>query len=353
MFFKLMKIIFCNLLILNFFLIGIQIFPFSLQEEGTGKLLNIKISKSEKELLVIIEIEGKFNYENFRLIDPNRLVFDLWHVEDFYTQPGIDVNFCGVDKVEVTKLYPRVIRVAFYLREPLPIFEIERVENGIKITFRLKEGVCKEIEKVEKIKPEIKKVPAKVEKIKIPRKKREKKRLNFLVGFYGGKYNVRSSRFKEVYGGGAPIWSLELAHRIYHIDKHNFNIKLGIGYFSKRGEATVTKEAVRFTLKPIIFGVDYLIRVHESLTPFAGFGLDYFIYKEDWRLFNAKDTTLGYYLNGGLYYSIPKIRNLKVKFYLMYSQGKTKPEGSNIEEKVNIGGFQFGLGLIWTFDILL
>lgn len=345
------------------FLTGAIISPGIAQEEISTNLTNVSIQKFDKELEVLIELEGKFNYETFTLIDPHRLVFDFWPVEAVLVEPVMDIKASGVNQIRIGKFQEKVARIVFDLLEPLPTYRIKPLDNGIKIIFKQEKEVVKEeikapeeveekpieeVEKVEKIEEKPKEVEKieKIEEVVPPPKKRA---LNLHVGFNAGRYNISSDRFKEVYGSGSMIWAFELSKRVYHLNNQEININIGAGYFSKKGETTATKDTIRLTLKPISLGANYLIKLQNNLIPFFGFGLSYYIYKEDWNVFSAKDTKLGYYLNGGLYYQIPMLESLKVKLYLLYSRATVKPEGSNIEGSINIGGFQFGLGLVWTF----
>jgi len=169
---------------------------------------------------------------------------------------------------------------------------------------------------------------------------------NTLIGFFIGNYNVSSRRFRQIYGKSGSIYGLDFTRIILTRNVHNFGLSIEARRFAKTGHSTITQDETKIILTPISIDTKYLIRI-KSLIPFLGIGLDYYNYKEKSDIYNTNGSTLGFHIQGGLYYQIPLIKFLKLKIFTKLTRAMTKE--NNIE--VNLGGYEFGISFIFGINL--
>ena len=84
-----------------------------------------------------------------------------------------------------------------------------------------------------------------------------------------------------------------------------------------------------------------------DFTPYLGAGVDIFLYKEESHISSISGLTTGFHMEGGVYYRPPLFEFIKIRAVLRVSRAVAKE--NNI--KVNLGGLELGLGLLYCFDI--
>jgi len=329
-----------------------------LKKEELIELKNISFQKIDDQIEVKIEVKGEFYYQILGLTDPSRLVLDFWPVEKILTNPYLEIHEFGVEGIRTGKFQQQVNRVVFDLSEKHPSYKIKRVDGGIDLVFWHGEEFKEKVEKVreeavvkeEKIKEvkgaqEIKKVEIKEA---ITGKKLEVEKIeNSMIGFSLGSYNVQDERFKNIYGEGKEaIFGLELSRLVYNTKNHNFDVCLGVQFFSKTGASTATNEETKFSMRPISLSGRYLFKIKDFF-PFASIGLDYYNYKEKCVIQNTSGSTTGYHFQAGIYYQIPKFTPIKIKLYMKYTKAKAKE--NNFE--VDLGGTELGINLVYGFNL--
>jgi len=161
-----------------------------------------------------------------------------------------------------------------------------------------------------------------------------------------GRYKISDARYEEVYQKGREIYTSEIVRILFTQNHHHFGLAAGIKSFTKKGHATVTQETSKLTIIPIFLGLRYLLKVYNFI-PWIEIGADYYLYKEKSDIKTTSGSTFGYHVQGGLYLQIPRMKFLKLKIYAKHTKAKTKE--NNIE--VDLGGFEYSLGLAFCFNL--
>ena len=333
------------------------------QIQDAGELKTISLNRLENKLEVQIELDKLFNYESFTLLNPNRLVIDLLQVEKFSSNPYIEVNDLGIKSIRTAKNRPDVTRVVFDLAEKLPSYTIKEDEKGLTITFWFEEEVL-----VEEKLPEIEEEPVTVEKKeevveekekpveRIPSKLLEEitkeeeveEEASIAIGFNNGLYFMQGADFQNVYGKSAFFIGGEMFFKIPLKKKEYIGASLAFQYIPDSGLSTLTEEEVKLRMTPISFSALYL-RQYGVFSPYVGFGVDYFnykeIYPETFAIPSFSGSAWGINFQLGTY--IELIPSLSLKLYFKYHNARAKEE----EIDVNLGGNEYGLGLAYHFKI--
>jgi len=103
--------------------------------QGVSELKSISYQEADKQLQVMIKVQGNFSFEIFELRQPNRLVLDLTSVGKISSEPSLQINELGVLTVRAGQFQPGVARVVFDLDEKSPLHRISQVEDGVKVIF--------------------------------------------------------------------------------------------------------------------------------------------------------------------------------------------------------------------------
>jgi hypothetical protein len=117
---------------------------------AVSNLSAITFLKTDMGVQITIVVNGDFSNDVFRLTEPERLVMDLTPVDKVSVAPQVDVNAGGVLRVRTGQFKPRVARLAFDLETPAIGYKIERIAEGLKITFR-EEGESKAPQPAERV----------------------------------------------------------------------------------------------------------------------------------------------------------------------------------------------------------
>ena len=120
-----------------------------------GILEKIIISKEANILEVRILLNRYTNSNDFKLIQPNRIVIDFFGIQNIKASRGIDVNDFGVNSIRTGMFKRDTARVVFDLKEEIPPHRIERIEGGWRVLFWGKEEAEAEKEEIISEKVEI------------------------------------------------------------------------------------------------------------------------------------------------------------------------------------------------------
>lgn len=170
---------------------------------------------------------------------------------------------------------------------------------------------------------------------------------NTLIGLSFGKYVVTSDRFQKIYRKEHYIYGLDLTRIIIARKQHNLALSFEVKHFSKTGASTFTNTESKITIVPFSLSARYMYQINNFI-PYIGFGLDYYKYKEESELHDTSDHTGGYHIQWGLYFQIPWIKAIKVEAHMKYTQAYTSENGITVD----LGGFEYGISLVFGFDWL-
>lgn len=113
-------------------------------------------------------------------------------------------------------------------------------------------------------------------------------------------------------------------------------------YFNRIAELAITKEETEITLIPIDVGLKFR-GYGKTVSGYMGIGVRFYSYKETNPIGEVNENGLGYIGQLGFLIKIMKV--LIFDFYINYSHCEVQPK----DIKVNIGGFQGGIGLGFEF----
>jgi opacity protein-like surface antigen len=161
----------------------------------------------------------------------------------------------------------------------------------------------------------------------------------FKVGGSIGHYFVVDPIYKDTYGSGNLIYNGFLG---YDLSKR-FEIRAEVGYFKDKGETTLTREEIKFSMIPVLIGVRVKFVKIGKLNPYLGVGVDFCSFKERARLGDTSGSTTGFHLEGGSYVAMGQ--RFHVDLNLRYIKADARP----LDERINLGGWRAGVGVGYSF----
>jgi hypothetical protein len=160
------------------------------------------------------------------------------------------------------------------------------------------------------------------------------------VEFYLGNYRIAEPIFKTVYQPGGSIQGLGLTANLFA----NFDFYFEVKGMAKTGSLSYSQEKTDFVLIPISLGLRAAFPV-AFVVPFAGAGLDYFVYYEKNPIGTTLNYAKGWHLQGGVYLrfgkSFPILPFVKAKWSLVKAALGTRT--------IDLGGIEYGAGLAVAF----
>ncbi len=160
--------------------------------------------------------------------------------------------------------------------------------------------------------------------------------LEFLIGNYG----MSDPQFKAVYEKAGLLRGIGLtSHLAYDV-----HFSLEIKYLYRIGKLTYTKEETKFLLIPVSLGIRY-VRPMDWALPYLGMGLDFCFYGENNAIGTVIDYAKGFHIQGGSYFRFAK----NIPFWLNVRLKYTKAKTEDNNRKINLGGFEYGIGLVLAF----
>jgi len=169
---------------------------------------------------------------------------------------------------------------------------------------------------------------------------------NTMVTLSLGDYFSSSDIFKQIYGSGGGIYSLDISRIIFRRENHNVAFSLGIGFFSRTGVSTFFEEETKFYLVPSSISGKYLFNT-KYVIPFVELGLGFYSYREESDIHDTSGSTIAWRMGCGSYIKIPKLKFLKLIVYLK------KAKAIAVEDKIEIdvGGLELGIGFVIGFNL--
>jgi len=160
------------------------------------------------------------------------------------------------------------------------------------------------------------------------------------IEFSYGRYNMADPLFETVYQPGGSIGGIGLTARIVSFVDFYLDAKL----MKKDGQLSYSKEKTTLALVPISLGIRGSIPV-AFVEPFAGLGLDKYIFYEKNPIGTTVSHATGWHLNGGLYIrfgkAVPILPFVRIKYAMVKSTINDKT--------VDLGGLEYGAGLAVAF----
>lgn len=390
------------LIILSLTLLVLCLAGFSYaQEEMTAKqpgiLEKIVISEKQNSLEVDILVKPYTSHIVFNLLQPNRLVIELFNVGFSQTDSFFDVSGFGVQAIRVGMHENAVTRIVFDIIDQFPPHEVERIPDGLKVLFQgeskekeimqaeeLEESVIKkeeglgESEKIEKLekaeltqtkveteeKPEPK-APSKKKSIEDPERELKeildsldeeldetKKTLDEMAQVLEqiNQERLRQTRkFFRVEATGNYFQPEEgVLHDVYE-NGMMFGAELDVGisnfvefwiaenYFGKKITEEVSGVDRKVTLIPLEIGLKF--RLNKGIiNPYLGGGAGYYQYKETSPSGDIEKKDIGFVGLAGCFFKIGDF--FVVDLFAQYRYCKID---FDISES-NIGGLHIGVG---------
>jgi hypothetical protein len=145
--------------------------------------------------------------------------------------------------------------------------------------------------------------------------------------------------FKEVYKGG-PVFGGELAVSL----GPSLEVWAGAELFSKSGSLTFTEEPTKIRIIPLTGGLRFRFS-RGTVSPYLAAGGGLYTYKEENVLGTSSGSGFGFLGQGGIVIRISNV--LAFDLHGRYGTCKIQPE--DIEESVDLGGFQAGAAFVLRF----
>ena len=135
-------------------LFSLSFAPLSFSKEKSvtkqpGVLKDIVLSRTQNILEVKILFSPSTSHRLFHLSHPNRIVVDLFSIEDIKASRYFDVNDFGILAIRAGMFKTDVARVVFDQKDQIPFYKIEKIQGGLKVMFWKKEVPQAKREKVE------------------------------------------------------------------------------------------------------------------------------------------------------------------------------------------------------------
>jgi len=319
------------------------------QEPATDMavLKSLDYGKTDKTLDVFIGLEGVFIYQVFELGDPLRLAVDISPANRILAGPLHEVNEWTLAGIRIGQFHPYIVRVVFDFSGSILPYEVTRLENGLKSTFK-PEG-----ERVIALPPPVPEPVREVTPVAVTpavTKPIRPERLKTMIGLSAGSYKVSDELFQEVYPGSSLIYGLQLSQILVSSGDLDIGLSAEVRKTSKVGAATVTLEDSTFAMTPVSIGAT-LFWNSKAVILFAGAGLDFYSYKETSPLYVdtgfISDSASGSHFQVGAILRLPSLEALRAKVYYKGTSVVT----TNNDIEANLGGSEFGFSLNFAFDL--
>lgn len=154
------------------------------------------------------------------------------------------------------------------------------------------------------------------------------------IGYY---FQPSDKAFKNIYGSGISYGG-EISITIWKW----ISILAGGNYYYKKGKTSFAKEETEIQIIPLYGGIKLQLP-NSNISPYAGFGIGYFTYKETSLIGKVEEGNIGYIGQLGCLIKIAGGLFLDIKG--SYSYCKVKP----VDIEADLGGLKAGIGLGFEF----
>src|SRR4030042_6549138 len=159
------------------------------------------------------------------------------------------------------------------------------------------------------------------------------------VGGSIGYYSVADSIYKDTYGSGDFIYWGSLSYDLLR----SFEIRGEVGYFKDKGQMTLTREEIKFSMIPVVIGMRVKLVKIKKLSPYLGAGVGFYSFKERARLGDTSDSTTGFHIEGGSYIALGQ------RFHIDLNLRYVKADAQPFDETIKLGGWRAGVGVEYSF----
>jgi len=152
-------------------------------------------------------------------------------------------------------------------------------------------------------------------------------------------YSVADSIYQDTYGSGNLIFDASLSYDLLSY----LEIRGEVGYFKDRGETTLTREEITFSMIPVVIGLRAKLLTTGRFSPYLGAGIDFCSFKESARLGDTSDSAVGFHLEAGSYIDLGR------SFHLDLNLRYVKADAQPLDETIKLGGWRAGVGVGYSF----
>jgi opacity protein-like surface antigen len=320
---------------------------------------SIGFIKTGTGLEVTVQIDGVYALETSVLTKPDRLVLDISPAEKLAALPSYEVNAFGVTAIRTGQFKPRVSRVILDFSGPVPEYDIQKTVTGLMIKVAGEAQAAEKaaepaaVEPVGEARPAEDAKPAPKGAVRTTRPEAEPAAagsrplfFNTTVGVMAGSYKNDSDRFSEVYGGDTSFqFGLNFTRALVYFRGLHLDVSGEARMISKTGRATLSGDEAKIRIFPLTLAA-ILAYDMKYVSPFVGYGGDWFSYKETSALAETSGWASGDHFQGGLFIGVPGMENLRIKLYYKH----TRVTATENEIDVKLGGSEFGFGVSYGFD---
>ncbi|MFC2157745.1 OmpW family outer membrane protein [Acidobacteriota bacterium] len=146
-------------------------------------------------------------------------------------------------------------------------------------------------------------------------------------------FSPSEQAFKDIYGGGVSF-GLDLSFNLWNA----VDIWIGGSYFTKTGELSFTKEDTTIRIIPLGLGVRYRFIKDGTVSPYAGLGVNYFLFTEENIIGKVEKGAVGPVVRVGVLLNVAK--GFFFDLMVEYSYCRINPA----DFRINIGGISAGIG---------
>jgi len=161
----------------------------------------------------------------------------------------------------------------------------------------------------------------------------------FRAGVSISYYSLAGSIYKDTYGSGNLIYDASLS---YDVLKY-LEIRGEVGYFKDKGETTLTREEITFSMTPVVIGLRAKLAKSGKFSPYLGAGIDFVFFKETARLGDTSDSATGFHIEAGSYIDLGR------SFHLDLNLRYVKADAQPLDETIELGGWRAGVGVGYSF----
>jgi len=332
-------------------LLSLSLVSFSFPEEEAaskqpGTLKDIVISGTQNILEVKILFSPYTSSRLFKLASPPRIIIDLFNIKNIKSSRLFDVDDFGIKVIRAGMFKDDVTRVVFDLKDQFPLHKIERVQDGLKVSFWTKDGeqIKKEEPGIEKIKKEEPELKGDAGKEVQPGAGRKKERGDRLQEIKEATDKISEKLEETIKTLDEAVKILDKMHKERTKQTKKFVRIEGLGnHFQPRYDVLkdVYKSGVMYGAELNVGVWNFVLKFRFNkgkINPYLGVGAGYYQYKETTSLGETKEKEIGFVGQAGCFIKIGGY--LVFDVYANYSYCRITTETT----RFNVGGLHLGVG---------